>query len=120
MLQQETISNLLEQQETQVLVNIHNAYCKETQNKEKYIYENTPDNVTELLPENPYDAFIEGRYVGTTYQMSDIWLQLDGSGHISSTSDPVNNFLFLYDLTRWLDKKGFDSEEELTDFIEEC
>lgn len=109
---------ILKEQNIETLINLHNKYCKETGNTEKYIYENTPDNVTQLLPEDPYDAFIEGRYVGTTYQMSDNWLQLDGSGHISSTSDPINNFLFIFDIANWLDKKGFDTEEELNDFLE--
>lgn len=54
MLTYENFIKSLNEQEDEILVKIHNQYCEQRDKMYLYIYNNTPDNVEMLLPEQRY------------------------------------------------------------------
>ena len=54
MLTYENFIKSLNEQEDEILVKIHNEYCEKRDKMYLYIYNNTPDNVEMLLPEQRY------------------------------------------------------------------
>lgn len=104
MLTYEQIYSQLEQKSERELVVIHNAYCVATYNMNNCIFENTEENLLQLLPDDPLQAFYTGRICVNQYCSMDNWLKLDGYAYPLTTSNPVNCFLFLSDLARWLER----------------
>lgn len=113
MLTREQILSQLEQKKEDELVEIHNNYCEATNNMENYIYQNTEENLRMLLPSDPVSAFYTGRICSEQYSPSDEYLQLDGYANLKSCSDPVDCFLFLSDLARWMENDEYLQEDYL-------
>lgn len=110
MLTYEQIYSQLEQKSERELVGIHNAYCVATNDMNSCIYENTEDNLLQLLPDNPLKAFYTGRTCANKYSATDDWLQLDGYSNPRTASNPVDCLLFLSDLAKWLEQNE-DAQE---------
>lgn len=71
------------------LVKVWNDYCEERGYLENKIYKNTLENLVELLPENPVNAFLMGQYVGNTYSQTDMWLGIDETNNVFSFTDDM-------------------------------
>lgn len=118
MLTYENLIKTLNEQEDDILVKIHNKYCEKRDKMYLYIYNNTPDNVERLLPEQRYDCLLEGQYIRDTYFQSDKWVQMDEQGHIISENEAKGTLLFLSDLAVWLQTFKFKDIKELKSYIE--
>lgn len=118
MLTYENLIKTLNEQEDDILVKIHNKYCEKRDKMYLYIYNNTPDNVERLLPEQRYDCLLEGQYIRDTYFQSDKWVQMDEQGHIISENEAKGTLLFLSDLALWLQTFKFKDIKELKSYIE--
>lgn len=117
MLTYENIKKTLNEQKDDILVKIHNKYCEKRDKMYLYIYNNTPDNVERLLPEQRYDCLLEGQYIRDTYFQSDKWVQMDEQGHIISENEAKGTLLFLSDLAVWLQTFKFKDIKELQSYI---
>lgn len=117
MLTYENIKKTLNEQEDEILVKIHNKYCEKKDKMYLYIYNNTPDNVEMLLPEQRYECLLEGQYIRDTYIQSDKWVQMDEQGHIISENEAKGTLLFLSDLAVWLQTFKFKDIKELESYI---
>lgn len=117
MLTYENIKKTLNEQKDEILVKIHNKYCEEKDKMYLYIYNNIPDNVEMLLPEQRYDCLLEGQYIRDTYFQSDKWVQMDEQGHIISENEAKGTLLFLSDLAVWLQTFKFKDIKELESYI---
>lgn len=117
MLTYENLIKTLNKQEDEILVKIHNKYCEKRDKMYLYIYNNTPDNVEMLLPEQRYDCLLEGQYIRDTYLQSDKWVQMDEQGHIISENEAKGTLLFLSDLAVWLQTFKFKDIKELESYI---
>lgn len=117
MLTYENLIKTLNKQEDEILVKIHNKYCEKKDKMYLYIYNNTPDNVEMLLPEQRYDCLLEGQYIRDTYIQSDKWVQMDEQGHIISENEAKGTLLFLSDLAVWLQTFKFKDIKELESYI---
>lgn len=104
MLTYEEIINTLDSQEDETLVNLHNTYCEQKDKMHLYIYDNTPNNVEMLLPENKYDCLLEGQYIRDTYVQTDKWVQI---------------LLFLSNIVVWLQTFEFKNIKELEKYIKQ-
>lgn len=118
MLTYENLIKTLNEQEDDILVKIHNKYCEKRDKMYLYIYNNTPDNVERLLPEQRYDCLLEGQYIRDTYFQSDKWVQMDEQGHIISENEAKGTLLFLSNLAVWLQTFKFKDIKELKSYIE--
>nr|DAL35557.1 MAG TPA_asm: hypothetical protein [Caudoviricetes sp.] len=118
MLTYENLIKTLNEQEDDILVKIHNKYCEKRDKMYLYIYNNTPDNVERLLPEQRYECLLEGQYIRDTYIQSDKWVQMDEQGHIISENEAKGTLLFLSDLAVWLQTFKFKDIKELKSYIE--
>lgn len=117
MLTYENLIKTLNEQEDDILVKIHNKYCEKRDKMYLYIYNNTPDNVERLLPEQRYECLLEGQYIRDTYIQSDKWVQMDEQGHIISENEAKGTLLFLSDLAVWLQTFKFKDIKELESYI---
>lgn len=117
MLTYENIKKTLNEQEDEILVKIHNKYCEKRDKMYLYIYNNTPDNVEMLLPEQRYECLLEGQYIRDTYIQSDKWVQMDEQGHIISENEAKGTLLFLSNLAVWLQTFKFKDIKELESYI---
>ena len=117
MLTYENIKKTLNEQEDEILVKIHNKYCEKRDKMYLYIYNNTPDNVEMLLPEQRYECLLEGHYIRDTYIQSDKWVQMDEQGHIISENEAKGTLLFLSNLAVWLQTFKFKDIKELESYI---
>ena len=117
MLTYENLIKTLNEQEDEILVKIHNKYCEKRDKMYLYIYNNTPDNVEMLLPEQRYNCLLEGQYIRDTYFQSDKWVQMDEQGHIISENEAKGTLLFLSDLAVWLQTFKFKDIKELKSYI---
>lgn len=117
MLTYEDLINTLNNQEDETLVNLHNTYCEQKDKMHLYIYNNTPNNVKMLLPEDKYDCLLEGQYIRDTYVQSDKWVQMDEQGHIISENEAKGTLLFLSNLAVWLQTFKFKDIKELESYI---
>lgn len=115
----EEIEKILEEKSDEELIGIHNKYCKDTNNFDSYIYPNNEENLLLLLPSDPSDAFDEGRASADRYFSTDPWIQLNGNGHIESACDLLNNFLFPYDIAKWLARKPEDTQVDILELEED-
>lgn len=119
MLTYEEIINTLDNQEDKILVNLHNTYCEQKDKMHLYIYDNTPNNVEMLLPENKYDCLLEGQYIRDTYVQTDKWVQIDEQGHIISENEAKGTLLFLSNIVVWLQTFEFKNIKELEKYIKQ-
>ena len=119
MLTYEDLINTINNQEDETLVNLHNTYCEQKDKMHLYIYNNTPNNVKMLLPEDKYDCLLEGQYIRDTYVQSDKWVQMDEQGHIISENEAKETLLFLSNIAMWLQTFGFKNIKELEKHIEQ-
>ena len=119
MLTYEDLINTLNNQEDETLVNLCNTYCEQNDKMHLYIYDNTPNNVKMLLPEDKYDCLLEGQYIRDTYVQSDKWVQMDEQGHIISENEAKETLLFLSNIAMWLQTFGFKNIKELEKHIEQ-
>lgn len=117
MLTYENIKKTLNEQEDEILVKIHNKYCEKRDKMYLYIYNNIPDNVEMLLPEQRYECLLEGQYIRDTYIQSDKWVQMDEQGHIISENEAKGTLLFLSNLAVWLQTFKFKDIKELESYI---
>jgi hypothetical protein len=102
------------------LVDLHNAYCSDCNLPDDYIYENDEENIRQLLPTDPLQAFYNGRMTANDYSPSDAWLYLDGYRNIISCTNGtlLENVIYLSDLAGWLDDKEAEEQQELLEPIE--
>lgn len=119
MLTYEEIINTLDSQEDETLVNLHNTYCEQKDKMHLYIYDNTPNNVEMLLPENKYDCLLEGQYIRDTYVQTDKWVQIDEQEHIISENEAKGTLLFLSNIVVWLQTFEFKNIKELEKYIKQ-
>lgn len=115
----EEIEKILKEKSDEELIEIHNQYCRDGNNFDSYIYPNDKESLLLLLPPDPSDAFDEGRASADRYFPTDPWIQLNGNGHIESTCDLLNNFLFPYDIAKWLAKKLEDTQVDILELEED-
>lgn len=97
-------------------VALQNAYCEATNNYDDIIYTNDDENLQYLLPSNPVEAFTTGLLVRDNYySATDEWLSLDGYGHPATAANTtlVNDFIFIEDITSWLEELAEDEQREL-------
>ena len=107
MLTRDQIIAILEDKTESELVALHNDWCRECNHPQDYIYENTEENLLELIPSDPLRAFQTGRITTDQYSPTDDWLQMDGYGNPQSAGNPVDKLLFLYDLAKWLETDSY-------------
>lgn len=99
------------------LVELWNTYCEEHSYNENKVYKNTVENLVELLPENPLDAFLIGQYVGNTYSQTDMWLALDGNSNVFSLTDEMlfDSVIDIFSLAGYIAKFDDDKQKEILD-----
>lgn len=98
------------------LVKVWNNYCEDAGYFEDKIYKNTMQNLVDLLPENPLDAFLMGRYVGGTYSQTDMWLAVDGNNNMFSLTDEMLfNAINIYSLASYIAKFDEAKQQEILD-----
>ena len=104
------------QEVAQELISLHNTRCQEQRYYDDYIYTNTQYNVARLLPDDPVQAFIEGRQSADLYSPNDDWLSKTGYDHLVTATNGtlIDNFIYLSDIANWLDDK-----EEQTELLED-
>ena len=104
-------------------VKLQNAYCEAGNNYDDIIYTNDDENLQYLLPSNPVEAFTTGLLVRDNYYSpTDEWLSLDGYGHpvTAANTTLVNDFIFIEDITSWLEELAENEQRELlNDFLED-
>lgn len=100
-------------------VDLHNAYCEATNNYDDIIYVNDDENLQNLLPSNPLDAFTTGLIVRNSYYSTDDWLSLNGYGHPVTAADCnlIDNFVFIDDIARWLASLGEDEQADALEYF---
>ena len=111
------------------LVKLHNAYCTACNLQDDYVMQNTEEELEQLLPIDPWQAFYEGRASSDAYSPNDTWISLNGYAHIVSCTNSrlIDKFIYLSDLARWLEDKEEEEQERLleeltelaSDYIEE-
>ena len=99
------------------LVSVWNEYCEERGYLENKVYKNTAENLVDLLPENPLDAFLTGQYVGNTYFQTDMWLAIDGNNNVFSLMDDMlfDSAINIYSLASYIAKFDEAKQQEILD-----
>ena len=69
------------------LVELHNTYCDDCNLLDDCILRNTDEDLEQLLPADPLQAFYNGRASSDNYSPNDTWISLDGYGHIVSCTN---------------------------------
>lgn len=97
------------------LVELHNTYCDACNLQDDYIMQNIEEELEQLLPADPLQAFYDGRASSDNYNLNDTWISLDGYGHIVSCTNSglIDKFIYLSDIARWLDGKEKEEQERL-------
>lgn len=103
------------------LVKLHNTYCDACNLQDDYIMQNTDEEVEQLLPADPLQAFYEGRASSDAYSPNDIWIALNGYAHIVSCTNSglIDRFIYLSDIARWLEDKAEEEQERLLEELTE-
>ena len=99
----------------EALVELHNTYCSACNLQDDYVMQNTEEELEQLLPIDPLQAFYEGRASSDNYSPNDIWISLNGYMHIVSctNSQLIDKFIYLSDIARWLEDKEEEEQERL-------
>lgn len=97
------------------LVELHNIYCNACNLQDDYIMQNTEEELEQLLPADPLQAFYEGRASSNAYSPNDTWIALNGYAHIVSCTNSrlIDKFIFLSDIARWLEDKAEEEQKRL-------
>ena len=103
------------------LVKLHNAYCTACNLQDDYVMQNTEEELEQLLPIEPLQAFYEGRASSDAYSPNDTWISLNGYAHIVSCTNSrlIDKFIYLSDLARWLEDKEEEEQERLLEELTE-
>lgn len=103
------------------LVELHNTYCNACNLQDDYIMQNTEEELMQLLPVDPLQAFYDGRASSDLYNPNDTWISLDGYMHIVSCTNSglIDRFIYLSDIARWLEDKGEEEQERLLEELTE-
>lgn len=103
------------------LVELHNTYCNACNLQDDYIMQNTEEELLQLLPVDPLQAFYDGRASSDLYSPNDAWISLDGYMHIVSCTNSglIDKFIYLSDIARWLDDKEEEEQQELLEELQE-
>lgn len=99
------------------LVSVWNGYCDVAGYTEDKVYKNTMQNLVDLLPENPLDAFLMGQFVGGTYSQTDMWLAVDSKNNVFSLTDEmlIDNVVDIYGLAVYISEFDKDKQKEILD-----
>ena len=83
--------------------------------------QNTEEELEQLLPADPLQAFYEGRASSDAYSPNDTWITLNGYAHIVSCTNSrlIDEFIFLSDIARWLEDKAEEEQERLLEELTE-
>lgn len=103
------------------LVKLHNTYCDACNLQDDYVMQNTEEELEQLLPIDPLQAFYDGRASSDNYNPNDTWISLDGYMHIVSCTNSglIDKFIYLSDIARWLEDKGEEEQERLLEELTE-
>lgn len=103
------------------LVKLHNTYCTACNLQDDYVMQNTEEELEQLLPIDPLQAFYAGRASSDAYSPNDTWISLNGYAHIVSctNSSLIDKFIYLSDLARWLEDKEEEEQERLLEELTE-
>lgn len=103
------------------LVALHNTYCAVCNLQDDYIMQNTEEELLQLLPVDPLQAFYDGRASSDNYSPNDTWISLDGYMHIVSCTNSglIDKFIYLSDIARWLDDEEEEEQHELLEELQE-
>ena len=97
------------------LVELWNAYCEEHSYNEDKVYKNTVENLVELLPDDPLDAFLKGQYIGNLYSQTDMWLALDETNNVFSCTYGMlfDSVINIFSLAGYIAKFDEDKQQEI-------
>lgn len=103
------------------LVKLHNAYCTACNLQDDHVMQNTEEELEQLLPIDPLQAFYEGRASSDAYSPNDTWISLNGYAHIVSCTNSrlIDKFIYLSDLARWLEDKEEEEQKRLLEELTE-
>lgn len=103
------------------LVKLHNTYCAACNLQDDYIMQNTEEELLQLLPVDPLQAFYDGRASSDNYSPNDTWISLNGYMHIVSCTNSrlIDKFIYLSDIARWLEDKEEEEQQELLEELQE-
>ena len=103
------------------LVKLHNTYCDACNLQDDYIMQNTEEELGQLLPIDPLQAFYDGRASSDNYNPNDTWISLNGYAHIVSCTNSrlIDRFIYLSDIARWLEDKAEEEQERLLEELTE-
>lgn len=103
------------------LVELHNTYCDACNLQDDYVMYNTDEELDQLLPSDSLQAFYMGRASSDAYSPNDTWLAINGYGHIVSCTNRglIDKFIFLSDITRWLEDKEQEEQKRLLEELAE-
>lgn len=103
------------------LVKLHNTYCTACNLQDDYVMQNTEEELEQLLPVDPLQAFYEGRASSDAYSPNDTWITLNGYAHIVSCTNSrlIDKFIFLSDIARWLEDKAEEEQKRLLEELTE-
>ena len=103
------------------LVKLHNIYCAACNLQDDYVMQNTEEELKQLLPVDPLQAFYAGRASSDIYNPNDIWITLNGYAHIVSCTNSglIDRFIYLSDIARWLEDKEEEEQERLLEELTE-
>lgn len=103
------------------LVKLHNTYCTACNLQDDYVMQNTEEELEQLLPVAPLQAFYEGRASSNAYSPNDTWITLNGYAHIVSCTNSrlIDKFIFLSDIARWLEDKAEEEQKRLLEELTE-
>ena len=103
------------------LVKLHNTYCTACNLQDDYVMQNIEEELEQLLPADPLQAFYEGRASSDAYSPNDTWIALNGYAHIVSCTNSrlIDKFIFLSDIARWLEDKAEEEQKRLLEELTE-
>ena len=103
------------------LVKLHNTYCTACNLQDDYVMQNIEEELEQLLPADPLQAFYEGRASSDAYSPNDTWITLNGYAHIVSCTNSrlIDKFIFLSDIARWLEDKAEEEQKRLLEELTE-
>lgn len=109
----------VEENDVTALIDLWNERCADWHYDDDMVYTNDIENLKMFLPSDPEEAFAMGRQASDQYNYTDEWLSLDGDGRPVScgTYNLTDKFIFLADLSRYLEEVKDD--DELQELFEE-
>lgn len=115
------IEEVLEQMETDEIVEIHNLYCQEIKAMDDYIY--SMDSIADVLYGEDIQRVLLMVHNGHEFNPNDNYFYFNGYGNLESFSyhsDNSNSNIYTSEIARWIvkneDSLGCD---EIQDILEE-